>query len=197
MGTSKISSVAVIFKYAVKLACLLAVVYFLVKCIGSNSGDDEITLAPTPIVIEEVRPIGELYTMTAITEDYDLYFMEDPRFTSILKPDMVHVIQTLRMQLSYVMDLDSVRYEPVEETDTVVVRLPRLRFVASGNGGELLGGVEKEYYNAVSDRIDIIENRIRLNYDTKSNYAKAMESAKMTLDAFVRQCGRVPRFVED
>ena len=196
MGKSRLYSVALILKYVVKVACLLAAVYFIARCINSSKGDDEIVLKPTPIVIEDVRPIGELYTMTAITEDYDLYFMEDPSFSSIFRNDYVPAIQTLRMQLSFVMNLDSVRYEPMDGSDTVVVYLPPLRFVAAGNGGQLLGGVEKKYYNAVSDRIDIVEYKIKKTYNTRGNYNKAMESAKLTLDAFVRQCGRVPKFVE-
>lgn len=193
MSTTKIHDVASILKSVVRLAVFFAAVYFLVRCIDSRSGDEEITLKPTPVVIEDVKPIGELYAMTAITEDYDVYFMEDP---GIFSNDYPSTIQTLRMQVSFVMNLDSVRYEEVEGSDTVIVHLPRLRFVKAGNGGQLLGGVEKADYNAASQRIDIVENKIVLKYNTPENYQKAMEHAKEVLGQFVSQCGRVPKFVE-
>lgn len=194
MGKSRITDIASILKSVVRLMIFFFVVYFVVRCIDSRSGREEISLVPTPVVIEDVKPIGELYAMTAITEDYDVYFMEDP---GIFSNDYPSTIQTLRMQVSFVMDLDSVRYEEMAGTDTVVVRLPRLRFVKAGNGGQLLGGVEKADYNAASQRIDIVENKIELKYNTEENYRKAMAYARQVLDSFVRQCGRVPRFIED
>ena len=59
------------FTTLVKVACLLAVAYFVVRCIDSQDEDD-ITIQPTPVVIESVKPIGELYAYTAITEDYTI-----------------------------------------------------------------------------------------------------------------------------
>ena len=140
MGNSKLKDIATILKSVVRLMCFFFVVYFVIRCIDNRSDRDEITLVPTPVVIEDVKPIGELYAMTAITEDYDVYFMEDP---GIFSNDYPSTIQTLRRQVSFVMDLDSVSYEEIAGTDTVVVRLPKLRFVKAGNGGRLLGGVEK------------------------------------------------------
>lgn len=193
MGNSKLKDIATILKSVVRLMCFFFVVYFVIRCIDSRSDRDEITLVPTPVVIEDVKPIGELYAMTAITEDYDVYFMEDP---GIFSNDYPSTIQTLRMQVSFVMDLDSVSYEEIAGTDTVVVRLPKLRFVKAGNGGRLLGGVEKADYKAASQRIDIVENKIELKYNTEENYRKAMAHARQVLDSFVRQCGRIPKFVE-
>lgn len=193
MGQNRLLSVASILKSLVKLLSVFVVIYFVVRCIDNNNRNEEITLKPTPIVIERVKPIGELYAMTAITEDYDVYFMEDP---GIFSNDYPTTIQTLRMQVSFVMNLDSVRYEEVEGSDTVIVHLPPLHFVKAGNGGELLGGVEKSHYNAAAQRIDIVENRIELRYNTAENYQKAMTYARQVLDAFVRQCGRIPKFIE-
>ena len=194
MGNSRLSDIATILKSVVRLMFFFFVVYFVIRCIDSRSSREEITLVPTPVVIEDVKPIGELYAMTAITEDYDVYFMEDP---GIFSNDYPSTIQTLRMQVSFVMDLDSVRYEEMAGSDTVVVRLPHLRFVKAGNGGQLLGGVEKADYNAAPQRIDIVENKIELKYNTEENYRKAMAHARQVLDSFVRQCGRVPKFIED
>ena len=40
----------------VKIICLLAVVYFVVRCIDSNSEDDDLQIEPTPVVIESIKP---------------------------------------------------------------------------------------------------------------------------------------------
>ena len=106
MKQSRLSAIATILKYAVKLACLLAVLYFVKRCIDSRDTGDEISLVPTPIVIEDVKPIGQLYAYTAITEEYSKYFMEDPGVISAFNEN-IGVVLTMRAQVNYVMNLDS------------------------------------------------------------------------------------------
>lgn len=104
-------------------------------------------------------------------------------------------VQTLRMQVSYVMDLDSVKYDVKTGTDTVVVRLPKLRYIQSEQGGRLLCEVEVEDFDA-SRAISVAEQKIRSKYDTPANYEKAMVHAREVIATFVQQCGLIPVFEE-
>lgn len=195
MKQSRLSAIATILKYAVKLACLLAVLYFVKRCIDSRDTGDEISLVPTPIVIEDVKPIGQLYAYTAITEEYSKYFMEDPGVISAFNEN-IGVVLTMRAQVSYVMNLDSVNYETNQQNDTVVVRLPRLNFVMERQKSNIYGGTDRaENFNS-SYRYDVIENYIRTHYDTPANYAKAMDNAKQVLGDFVRRLEKTPKFVD-
>lgn len=195
MKQSNLSALATIVKYGVRLACLLTVVYFVTRCIDAGQ-DDEISLKPTPIVIEEVKPIGELYAYTAITEEYDKYFMEDPGAISALNEN-IGVILTMRTQVSYVLNLDSVTYETDEASDTVVVRLPRMRFVMDRQKSSLYGGTDRANNFDASLRYDVIESYIRSHYDTKENYAKALENAKAVLGDFIHRLNKQPKFIEN
>ena len=174
----------------VKLACLVAAVYFVVKCIDAQEADDELALLPTPVVINDIKPIGELYALTAITEDFEIDVMENAGFLMTTYPKC---IQTLRQQVSFVLDLDSVSYQPIEGTDTVVVSLPPLRFIQSSKGGTFLCEIERSDFDATR-LINMVERNIRKKYATDANYQRAMQNAQQVLDAFVRQAGRIPKF---
>lgn len=191
MGTKK-DSLMQKLTAIVKVICLLAIVYFVVRCIDSSSEDDDITIAPTPVVIESIKPIGELYAFTAITEDFSIDQIEKVGF---FRRNYYKAVQTLRMQVSYVMNLDSVHYRPIEGTDTVVVSLPSLRYIQSAQGGNLLCEVEVENYNA-SRAISVAEQKIRSKYDTPANRERAMQHVHEVLTTFVMQCGMIPKFEE-
>lgn len=193
MGNSRLASVATILKYAVKLACLLVVVYFVVRCINARDANDDISLKPTPVVIEDVKPIGELYAYTAFTEEYNKYFMEDPGAVSALNEN-VGVVLTMRAQVSYILNLDSVHYESSATSDTVTIRMPRLRFVMERQQTNLYGGTDRADNFNSSYRFDIIENAIKLRYDTQENYEKAMQNARQVLGDFVTRLGKKPKF---
>lgn len=175
----------------VRLLCLLAVVYFVARCIDAGSEDD-IAIEDTPVVIESIKPIGELYAFTAITEDYAIDNVEKIGWFT---RSNYKAVQTLRMQVSYVMDLDSVEYVRQEHSDTVVVRLPKLRYIQSAQGGNLLCEVEvpATQFDAAS-AIRVVEEKIRSKYDTQANRDKALQHAREALTTFIVQCGLTPKF---
>jgi len=176
---------------AVKLVCLLAAVYFVVRCIDAQD-DGDIDIKDTPVVIESIKPIGELYAYTAITEDFTIDNVEK---TGWFTRSYYKAVQTMRMQVSFVIDLDSVDYLPLAGSDTVVVRLPQLRYVQTAQGGNLFCEVEVADYNA-AHAINVVEQKIRSKYDTAANRQKAMAHVREVLSAFVQQCGLVARFEE-
>lgn len=189
MGTMK-ESVLQKATAIVKLVCLLALIYFVVRCIDASAEEEDIAIQPTPVVIESIKPIGELYAFTAITEDFSIDQIEKVGFFS---RNYYKAVQTLRMQVSFVMNLDSVTYQPIEGTDTVVVRLPQLRYIQSAQGGNLLCEVEVVNFNA-SHAISVAEQKIRSKYDTPANRQRAMQHVHEVLTTFVTQCGMIPRF---
>lgn len=173
-----------------RLLCLLAIVYFALRWIDSCEQQDDIAIEDTPVVIESIKPIGELYAFTAITEDFSIDNVEKVGF---FRKSYYKAVQTLRMQVSYVMNLDSVTYQRKAGTDTVVVALPGLRYVQSAQGGRLLCEVEMADYDAAS-AIAVVEEKIRSKYDTPDNREKAMKHVREVLTTFVMQCGLKPVF---
>lgn len=175
----------------VKLACLVAAVYFVVKCIDAQEADDELALQPTPVVINDIKPIGELYAFTAITEDFTIDNVEK---VGLFRKSYYKAVQTMRMQVSYVLSLDSVDYQPLGQSgDTIRVRLPQLRYVQTAQGGNFLCEVEVSNYNA-NRAIGIVEKKIKSKYDTPLNRQKAMTHVREVITSFVNQCGKVPLF---
>jgi hypothetical protein len=195
MKQSNLSSWATIVKYGVRLACLITIIYFVTRCLDASQ-DENISLKPTPVVIEEVKPIGELYAYTAITEEYDKYFMEDPGAISALNEN-IGVVLTMRAQVSYVLNLDSVTYEADDASDTVIVRIPRMRFVMDRQKSNLYGGTDRATNFDSSLRYDVIESYIRSHYDTMENYTKALDNAKAVLSDFVQRLNKIPKFIEN
>lgn len=175
-----------------RLLCLLAVAYFAVRCIDSCSEEEEIAIEDTPVVIESIKPIGELYAYTAITEDFSIDNVEKVGF---FRKSYYKAVQTLRMQVSYVLSLDSVGYQRLPGSDTVVVSLPPLRYQQSPQGGRLLCEVEMADYDAAS-AIQVVEQKIRSKYDTPENREKALQHVREVLATFVVQCGLIPKFEE-
>ena len=180
----------VVLKYGTILACLAALLYFVNRCSDFYDSPDDIKIEPTAAVIEDIKPIGELYVLTAITEDFEIDVMEDRGFFITTYPKC---IQILRQQVSFVLNLDSVDYVPREGTDTVVVRLPQLTFVQSSKGGQFFCEAERSDYDAAR-LIGLVEHTIKRKYATAQNYERAMANARQILDAFVHQTGRIPVF---
>jgi hypothetical protein len=174
----------------VRLLCLLALVYFVVRWIDANEAE-ELEVKDTPVVIESIKPIGQLYAYSAITEDFAIDNVEKVGFFS---KKYYKAVQTLRMKVSYVLNLDSVEYVRKENSDTVVVKLPELRYTQSSQGGNFLCEVEMANYDAAK-AISIVEQKVRSKYDSPENRKKAMTNVRNVLSAFVNQCGLTPVFV--
>lgn len=174
----------------VRLLCLLALVYFVVRWIDANEAE-ELEVKDTPVVIESIKPIGQLYAYSAITEDFAIDNVEKVGFFS---KKYYKAVQTLRMKVSYVLNLDSVEYVRKENSDTVVVKLPELRYTQSSQGGNFLCEVEMANYDAAK-AISIVEQKVRSKYDSPENRKKAMTNVHNVLSAFVNQCGLTPVFV--
>lgn len=165
---------------------------------------DDITLKDTPTVIEATRPIGVLYLYTTVTEDYvkDAFYGSGLGSSVLGKENGLFkrkhdCVQMLRQQVSLTMNLDKIRYEPVENTDTVRVFLPEVEFTQSTVGTWFKSDNEDEEGAVQFDAkplIKRVEQKISNRYNTPENRAKAEAKAKETIADFLKQCGKVAVF---
>jgi hypothetical protein len=93
--------------------------------------------------------------------------------------------------------IELVKYEPVENSDTVFVCLPDVEFSQSTLSSWFKSDDEDEESAVQFDArpmIQRVENRIENRYNTPENHMKAEEKAKETLSDFLKQCGKVAVF---
>jgi hypothetical protein len=95
------------------------------------------------------------------------------------------------------MDLDKIKYVPLENSDTVLVCLPDVEFSQSTLSSWFKSDDEDEesavQYNA-KPLIQRVESKIRTRYNTPENRIKAEAKAKETIADFLKQCGKVAVF---
>ena len=190
-------------KYVIIIVLASATVVLLSRLTHRQDADD-ITLKNTPAVIEATRPIGILYLYTTVTEDYakDSFYGSGIGSTVLGKDNGLFkkrhdCVQILKQQVSLTMDLDKVRYEPSENSDTVFVCLPDVEFSQSTLSSWFKSDDEDEeravQYNA-KPLIQRVENKIRTRYNTPENRTKAEAKAKETITDFLKQCGKTAVF---
>lgn len=190
-------------KYIIVVILLVAGVALWSR-LSHRKGAEELKLKDTPTVIESTRPVGILYLYTTVTEDYAKDAFYGSGFGSaVLGKDnglfkkKHDCVQILRQQVSLTMDLDKVRYETVENSDTVFVCLPDVEFTQSTLGSWFKSDSEGEESAVQYDAKPLIrrvERKIENRYNTPENRAKAEEKAKETIADFLKQCGKTAIF---
>lgn len=165
---------------------------------------DDITLKDTPAVIEATRPIGVLYLYTTVTEDYakDAFYGSGIGSSVLGKDNGLfkqkhNCVQILKQQVSLTMDLNEVRYEPIEGSDTVIVYLPDVVFSQSTLESWFKSDNENEESAVQFEAKPLIlrvEQKIKNKYNTPENRAKAEAKAQETIANFLKQCGKVAVF---
>ena len=190
-------------KYAIIITLLIAGVALWSR-LSHKQDTDEITLKDTPTVIESTKPIGILYLYTTVTEDYakDSFYGSGIGGSVLGKDNGLFkkkhdCVQILKQQVSLTMDLDKVKYNPKDNSDTVYVNLPEIEFSQSTLSAWFKSDDEDEesavQYNA-KPLIQRVENKIRTRYNTPENRTKAEAKAKETIADFLKQCGKVAVF---
>ena len=191
------------FIYAIIIILLIAGVVLWSR-LAHQEGSDEISLKDTPAVIEASRPIGILYLYTTVTEDYakDAFYGSGIGSSVLGKDNGLFkkkhdCVQILKQQVSLTMNLDKVRYEPKENSDTVLVCLPDVEFTQSTISSWFKSDDEDEESAVQYDAkplIQKVERKIKTRYNTPENRSKAEEKAKKTISDFLKQCGKVAVF---
>lgn len=190
-------------KYVIIIILLVAGVALWSR-LSHKADADALQLKDTPTVVESTRPIGILYLYTTVTEDYakDAFYGSGIGGVVLGKDNGLFkkkhdCVQILRQQVSLTMDLDKVRYETVENSDTVFVCLPDVEFTQSTLGSWFKSDSEGEesvvQYDA-KPLIQRVEHKIENRYNTPENRAKAEEKAKETIADFLKQCGKTAIF---
>ena len=190
-------------KYATIFILLIAGVVLLSKILHKTDAD-ELTLKNTPAVIESTRPIGILYLYTTVTEDYakDSFYGSGIGSSVLGKDNGIlkkkhDCVQILRQQVSLTMDMDKVKYQPKENSDTVFVCLPAVDFTQSTLNAWFKSDSESEESAVQYDAktlIKRVERKIEARYNTPQNRKKAEAKAKQTISDFLKQCGKVAVF---
>ena len=190
-------------KYATILILLVAGVVLLSKILHKTDAD-ELTLKNTPTVIESTRPIGILYLYTTVTEDYakDSFYGSGIGSSVLGKDNGIlkkkhDCVQILKQQVSLTMDMDKVKYQPKENSDTVFVCLPAVDFTQSTLNAWFKSDSESEESAVQYDAktlIKRVERKIEARYNTPQNRKKAEAKAKQTISDFLKQCGKVAVF---
>ena len=190
-------------KYAIIIILLTAGAVLLSR-LSHRQDTDKITLKDTPTVIESTRPIGILYLYTTVTEDYakDSFYGSGIGSSVLGKDNGIlkkkhDCVQILKQQVSLTMDMDKVKYQPKENSDTVFVCLPPVDFTQSTLNAWFKSDSESEesavQYDA-KQLIKRVERKIEARYNTPQNRKKAEAKAKQTISDFLKQCGKVAVF---
>lgn len=187
------------------------VIMSAILLLGNSRDDSVIVLEDTPASIEKIRPTGELYVLTCYTEEYvmkdtinkpvsqlntGLHLIDEAVNTATSLFDTKHkCIQMEKAQVSFFINLDSVKYDVNKEEGIVYVTLPKVEFKLSPQGSPFLSDDEafwKDYDTNILKQE--AKKKIERKFDTPENRSRAMLYATTVLGRFIRQCGMEPRF---
>ncbi len=190
----RINKVTLTVALVVIAAVLAFATYGILRLSYAIPSHGDITLEQTPIDIEAVRPRGELYVATAIIEEYVSQYSTEFHFGVFPEPHSC--AQILRQKVSFVIDLDEVRYI-ADTPDTVIVQLPPLRYVASTQDSPFLSDDEEYWMDNMPSTNDMkreVEEKIRQRFDTPANRRKAEHNAETNIRMLLQRLGYVARF---
>lgn len=185
-----------IILYIIGIAAIIAATVLVTrKCMSDNENKDEgLIIEDTPILIEDIRPKGELYVYNMVVEDYTTE-QRTSMFLGII-PQKHTCVQMLKQSISYKIDLDKVKYTP-DSANVVFVELPDVEYVASTQDSPFISD-DEEYWkeampntNAMKSRV---ERQIKRKYDTQATRELAKKNAQIKLTILLRKLGVEPRF---
>lgn len=170
---------------------ILSAIAIIISKIVFNSKTDnpEVAIEDTPILIESVKPEGELYVCTSIMEEYVRREKTEKHLGVI--PEKHTLVQIVRQKCSYIIDLDKIKYEQTS-SDTVYVHLPELEYVASTQDSPFISDDEsywiKEMPNTNALKSEA-ERKIRKSFETSENKKKANLYAEAAVGQLLKQLG--------
>lgn len=170
---------------------ILSAIAIIISKIVFNSKTDnpEVAIEDTPILIESVKPKGELYVCTSIMEEYVRREKTEKHLGVI--PEKHTLVQIVRQKCSYIIDLDKIKYEQTSN-DTVYVHLPELEYIASTQDSPFISDDEsywiKEMPNTNALKSEA-ERKIRKSFETSENKKKANLYAEAAVGQLLKQLG--------
>lgn len=174
----------------VAIIILSAIAIIISKIVFNSKTDNpEVAIEDTPILIESVKPKGELYVCTSIMEEYVRREKTEKHLGVI--PEKHTLVQIVRQKCSYIIDLDKIKYEQTSN-DTVYVHLPELEYVASTQDSPFISDDEsywiKEMPNTNALKSEA-ERKIRKSFETPENKKKANLYAEAAVGQLLKQLG--------
>lgn len=182
---------AAVLAVAVLLGALL---YTLWNTLRSDGHAHEVTLQPSIVTLEEVRPRGELYVCTAVVEDYVIRRATEMHVG--LFPESHSCVQVLKQKVSFKIDLDKVCYTP-DTLNVLLVELPPVQYVASTQDSPFLSD-DEDFWEAnlpsTNGMKREVEGKIRRRFDTEANRRKALRYAEAAIGDLLWKLGYEARF---
>lgn len=174
----------------VALIILSAIAIIISKIVFNSKTDNpEVAIEDTPILIESVKPKGELYVCTSIMEEYVRREKTEKHLGVI--PEKHTLVQIVRQKCSYIIDLDKIKYEQTSN-DTVYVHLPELEYVASTQDSPFISD-DESYWIKEMPNTNVLkseaERKIRKSFETSENKKKANLYAEAAVGQLLKQLG--------
>lgn len=192
-------NVAVVkWKLAIAMIAVVLVMIMVAVVVGQCSSSDEkhpeIVIEDTPILIEDIRPKGELYVCTSLVEDYTIERRTEMHLGIL--PEKHSCIQILRQKISYRIDLDKVCYVP-DTLNVMIVEMPPVEYTASTQSSPFISDDEDYWIKELPNTNGLkakVERQIRRRFDTDANRKKAEQYAEEALSELLGKLGYEARF---
>ncbi|MBR1667539.1 MAG: hypothetical protein IJ693_04575 [Bacteroidaceae bacterium] len=173
--------------------CIVGVV-IVKKC--RKEDDGVLPMEKTMASIEEVKLRGEIYVCSAMIEDYTMLQATE---RNLIFPNEEHsCVQTMRQKCSYKIDLDKVEYLPDDSARVVLVKLPKVEYVASTQSSSFLsddGNFWAEHLPNTNEMKRKVERQIKERFDTPNNRRKAERYAEDAISEVMGKLGYEVEFV--
>lgn len=194
--TSKIfSTINIIIICAAIIIATLAVVY-IVRLINTEKKTEIISLEPSPVTVESVRPKGELYLYSFMAEDFVIKKRTESALIGLYNEEH-SCVQTISQRISYKLDFDKIEYLQDSLSDTVYVKMQSLDFVASTQSSSFMSDNETYWKKVLPNTNGLkkeVENKIKKRYDIPQYRKKAEEKAQRSVKELLSNFGLVAVF---
>jgi len=186
------SVIAVIFA----IATVILLTGFLFKaCKARANNTGQVQIEKTPAVIEDIKPVGEIYLQSLVAEDF--VTKQEKEYHLHLIPEDHSCVQILSQKVSYKLDLSKVTYIQ-DSTDVVKVIMPEVEYVASTQDSKFMSD-DESYWKATDTNImkAQVANKIKQKYDTAEARRRANENAKNVITELLGKFGFKVEFVNN
>lgn len=162
--------------------------YFYDKYKGPQD-PTKIVIEETPIKIDSVRPVGKIYVCSAFITDAVVETKEESLF--LIKKRKHSCVYSMTTKCSYVVDLDSVKYEADNKNMKLTVTMPELTYTTSGAQDSQFISDDDQYWAGqnINGLIKKVQKKIRTNFDTPQNREKANRYAEEIVSSVFENMG--------
>ena len=178
------------------MATLSILATLVTKRCAEQRQQETLPMEATMASIEEVRLRGEMYVCSALIEDYTMMRAKEE---NIFWADDEHsCVQTMRQKCSYKIDMDKVEYQPADSGKTVLVKLPKVEYVATTESSSFLsddGNYWADHLPNTNAMKRKVEGQIKRRFDTAENRRKAEIYAEDAISEVIRKLGYEVEFV--